>query len=132
LNSKEPLNLRRNPNFRRLKAFVEYVQTKSKDIKDIDEKDIQEYILYLKREKALTAGTINNYISAIRFFYTHVLDKEWNKKKIPRMKRVKKMPIILPRATVSTILEAATNLKYKAILMLIYGSGLRVSEAAKL
>lgn len=59
--------------FRRLKAFVEYVQTKSKDIEDIDERDIQEYILYLKREKALTAGTINNYISAIRFFYTHVL-----------------------------------------------------------
>ena len=117
---------------RRLKAFVEFIQDKNKGLEDITQSDIQQYILYLKREKALSAGTINNYISSIRFFYTHVLDKEWNKKKIPRMKRIHKLPVIPPQEDVMAILYSAVNLKHKAILALIYGSGLRVSEVARL
>lgn len=117
---------------RRIKAFIKFIQAKDKDIEEISEKDIQEYILYLKRVKALSAGTINNYISSIRFFYIHVLDKSWNKKKIPRMKRVKKLPVIPPRQDILAILDSTTNLKHKAILALLYGSGLRVSEVARL
>ena len=45
-------------------------------MENITEGDIQQYILYLKKEKGLSAGTINNYISAIKFFYTYVLDKD--------------------------------------------------------
>lgn len=33
-------------------------------------------------EKSLSAGTINTYISSIRFFFIHMLGKEWDKKKI--------------------------------------------------
>ena len=117
---------------RRLKAFAGFVQAKNKDVEETALSDIQEYILYLKKEKALSAGTINNYISAIRFFYTHVLDKEWNKKKIPRIKRVHKLPVIPPKQDVIAILNGTANLKHKAILALIYGSGLRVSEVARL
>ena len=101
-------------------------------MEDISERDIQHYILYLKKERGLSAGTINNYISAVKLFYTFVLDKEWNPKKIPRMKRLRTFPFIPPKEDVLTILAITTNLKHKAILSLIYGSGLRVSEVAKL
>lgn len=117
---------------RRIMAFIEFIQGKNVCIEEIYVRDIQEYILYLKREKALSPGTINNYISAIRFFYTHVLDKEWNKRKIPRMKRVQKMPVIPPKQDALAILEGTANLKHRAILALLYGSGLRVSEVARL
>jgi integrase/recombinase XerD len=118
---------------RRMNAFIEFVQDKHKSVpEEITERDIQQYILYLKKEKGLSAGTINNYISAIRFFYTHILGKDWDKKKIPRMRRKHKLPVIPPKQDVLTILHATTNLKYKAIIALIYGSGLRVSEVAKL
>lgn len=117
---------------RRVKAFLEYMETTHRDTVDISEKNIQEYILFLKNDKGLSAGTINNYISSIRFFYTHVLDKEWNKRKIPRMRRTQKLPVILPKETVLELLDTATNLKHKAILAMIYGSGLRVSEVARL
>jgi site-specific recombinase XerD len=60
------------------------------------------------------------------------LDKEWNARKIPRMKREKKLPVIPPQEDILAILSAAKNLKHQAILALIYGSGLRVGEAAKL
>lgn len=117
---------------RRLKAFVGFVQAGNKAVEQITARDIQEYILYLKKEQRLSAGTINNYISAIRFFYTHVLEKQWDKNKIPRMKRVPKLPVIPSRDVISMLLKTTTNLKHKSILSLLYGSGLRVSEVAKL
>lgn len=118
--------------FRRIRAFIKFIENDQKDIKNITERDVQRYILYLKKEKGLKAGTINNYISSIRLFYTNILDKKWDSKKIPRMRRPHSFPVIPPKEDILAILDETTNLKHKAILVLIYGSGLRVSEVAKL
>jgi len=116
---------------RRLNAFLEFTQA-GEQASALTLRDVQEYILYLKQEKKLSAGSINNYLSAIRFFYTHVLGKEWDKTQVPRMKRVNKLPVIPSRQDVTAMLTAAVNLKHKAVLALLYGSGLRVSEVARL
>jgi integrase/recombinase XerD len=118
--------------WRRIRAFLSFMQNSNKSIKDMKEEDIQQYILYLKKEKGLSAGTINNYISSIKFFYTYVLERDWNENKIPRMRRVKTFPVIPSREDVLALLDSTENLKHKAIFSLIYGSGLRVSEVAKL
>jgi integrase/recombinase XerD len=98
----------------------------------MNHEDIQQYILYLKREKELSAGTINNYISAIKFFYTYILERDWNPIKVPRMRRTHKFPVVPSREKILSLLNSTDNVKHKAILLLIYGSGLRVSEVAKL
>ena len=118
--------------FRRIKAFIEFMQNKGQDPVLTEEKDIQQYILYLKKEKGLTAGTINNYSSAIRLFYTRILEKKGDPNKIPRMRIREKMPVVPPKEDILAILNATTNLKHKALIALLYGSGLRVSEVAKL
>jgi integrase/recombinase XerD len=48
------------------------------------------------------------------------------------MKRKSTFLVIPPRQDILEILNATTNLKHKAILSLIYGSGVRVGEVAKL
>ena len=111
-----------------MRAFLNHMKELKRPIEDMNEKDIQQYILYLKRDKGLSAGTINNYISAIKFFYTYVLEKEWNSRKVPRMKRISSFPVIPPKEDVLSLIHSTDNLKHKAIFMLIYGSGLRVSE----
>lgn len=118
--------------YRRMRAFLIYMQDLGRPIEDTNETDIQQYILYLKKDKKLSAGTINNYISAIRFFYTYVLQKEWNSIRLPRMKRESHFPVIPTKEDVLSLIHLTTNLKHKSILMLIYGSGLRVSEVARL
>ena len=118
--------------FRRIQAFIAFIQKQNKSLDDITATDIQQYILYLKQEKKLSAGTINNYISGVRWFYTIILEKEWNARKIPRMKRTPAFPVVPPKEDVLTLVNATTNLKHKAFLVLLYGSGLRVSEVAKL
>lgn len=118
--------------FRKMRAFLIYLNNQGRSFKDLNENDIQQYILYLKRDKNLSPSTINSYISAIKFFYTYVLQKEWDPKKIPRMKRITSFPVVPPKEDVLTLINGTVNLKHKAILMLVYGSGLRVSEVAKL
>jgi len=117
---------------RRIQAFIAFIQNQNKCIDDITETDIQQYILYLKKEKKLSAGTINNYISGIRWFYTVILEKPWNARKIPRMKRTPAFPVVPAKQDVLDLVNTTTNLKHKAFLVLLYGSGLRVSEVAKL
>ncbi len=117
---------------RRIHAFVAYMTQHHESLDDIAEREIQDYILYLKKERGLSAGTINTYISAVRFFYTLILGKEWNAKKIPRMKRLHILAVIPPKQDVLAIIQATTNSKHKAFLVLLYGSGLRVGEVATL
>jgi len=117
---------------RRVIAFTDFLQARNKSPDEAVTRDIQAYILHLKKEKGLSAGTINTYISSIRFFFMHVLGKEWDSKRIPRMRRVRKLPVVPPREDVLAILDFTTNLKHKAMLSLLYGSGLRVSEVARL
>lgn len=117
---------------RRVIAFNEFLQARDKSPDEAVTRDVQEYILYLKQKKGLSAGTINTYISSIRFFFIHVLGKDWDKNRIPRMRRVRKLPVVPPKEDVLAILDLTTNLKHKAMLSLLYGSGLRVSEVARL
>lgn len=125
-------NSSRESYWRRMRAFLSFMQERNKPIHDMELEDIQQYILYLKKEKNLSAGTINNYISAIKFFYTYILDKEWNTRKVPRMRRIQKFPVVPSKQDVLSLIHSTENLKHKAILLLMYGSGLRVSEVAKL
>ena len=82
------------------------MQDQERSIEDTNEKDIQQYILYLKRDKGLSAGTINNYISAIKFFYTYVLQKEWDSRKVPRMRRKSSFPVIPPKEDVLALIQS--------------------------
>lgn len=117
---------------RRIRSFISYMNELNRQIETTSEDDIQQYILYLKKVRGLSAGTINTYISSIRFFYTYCLEKEWNAKKVPRMKRVPTFPVIPSRDDILTLLNTIENKKHKAIFVLMYGSGLRVSEVARL
>lgn len=118
--------------FRRIHAFLTFLHERETSIHEMNEEDIQQYILFLKKVKGLSPGTINNYISGIKFFYTYVLERDWNPRKVPRMRRPEKFPVIPPKEDILSLINAVTNLKHKAIFTLIYGSGLRVSEVAKL
>jgi integrase len=51
---------------------------------------------------------------------------------IKRPKKDKKLPVVLSPEEVYRIISSVNNIKHKAILMLVYSAGLRVSEVVKL
>lgn len=93
---------------------------------------IRNFLLYLIKEKKVLPSTVNIYSAAIRFLFAVTLNRTLNYLQIPRQKKRKTFPEILTREEVSAIIESCQNIKHKAMLMVVYSSGLRVSEAARL
>jgi site-specific recombinase XerD len=99
---------------------------------ELGEEDIINYLHYLAAEKKISAATVNTYNSAIRFLYGVTLGRALNYKKLPRMKQKRSLPQIYTKAEVKQIIDSAETLIHKAMLMLAYGSGLRLSEIVSL
>ena len=98
----------------------------------LGEKDIKEYLLYLIREKKVSTSTVNQCYHALKFLYERTLNRMWVMARVPRVKRLKQLPVVLDREEVESLFSVTKNLKHRAILMLIYSSGLRLMEAAHL
>lgn len=71
-------------------------------------------------------------VSAIRFLYRHVLRRPETLEQIPRPRKERRLPTVLSREEVQRLLRVVGNPKHKAILMLLYSAGLRVSEVVRL
>ena len=69
-------------------------------------------------------------MSALRFLYKKVLkrrDLTYDDLVFPKTPR--KLPLVLSQEEVKRLIEAAPNLQYRTLLMLLYGTGLRRAEA---
>jgi integrase/recombinase XerD len=93
---------------------------------------IRRYQLFLTKEKKVSTSTYVMMICGLRFFYTHTLDRKVAIERIPFPRRERKLPIILSRDEVRALLEAPGDLRQRAMLAILYGAGLRVSEVARL
>ena len=98
----------------------------------MDYATIRDFLYYLLKEKNASQSTINQHYSALKFFYQTTLGRDWDALKIPRSRRIKKLPIVLSTEEVGTVLQKIQDLKYRAILMTIYSGGLRLGEAINL
>ena len=73
----------------------------------------------------------NLYLCAIKFFYFNVL-KRRKEIKIPYAKRPKGSPLTLSHEMVLQIASQINNYKHKLLVLLAYGTGLRLSEIINL
>lgn len=102
------------------------------DINSEPQELIRNYLLALVEKENVSRAYHSQAVSAIKFFYSRVLNNEDISKNIPRPKKERTLPTVLSRDEVMRIFAEVTNLKHKAILMLTYSAGLRVSEVVAL
>ncbi len=94
----------------------------------------QEVLNYLAERMAtgISEAYQNLIINAIKLYYDQVGGQLWRHYDIPRPKRPLRNPKVLNQAEVKALLQGTDNLKHRAILMLAYGLGLRLSEVLAL
>ena len=80
-------------------------------------------------ERGLAPATRHLVVSALRFYYCDVLKRRF---RLVYPKIGKHLPLIISKGNVLRMIEATTNIKHRLLLVLLYSSGLRVSEAVKL
>jgi integrase/recombinase XerD len=93
---------------------------------------IQAHLDRIIRERGVSWSTTNVYFAAYRCFYQDFLKRSIKDFWLPSRGRSRKRPRILDRETVRRILEGPRLLKHRALLTMVYGSGLRVSEVCRL
>ena len=102
------------------------------DIEKLNEGHIQSFLRHLVMERNVSTSYQNQAINAIKFYYERVLGGQRKTYFIDRPKKEKTLPVVLSEEEILLILRSVSNLKHKAILMVIYSAGLRISECINL
>lgn len=110
-------------------AFARYF---GRSPEDMGPEQVRVYQSHLVMNRHLTASSVGTATAALRFLYRVTLKRDWTPDDIPMPKKPFKLPVVLSPEEVTLFLASVGNLKHRTILMTIYATGLRVSEATHL
>lgn len=119
------------------KSYVHWVGRylkfhKGRHPRELAEEDVNQFLSHLATARNVAAATQNQALAAILFLYRNVLEQPLGRVEgIVRDQRPKHVPVVLTPSEVNELLLALTG-QPQLICMLLYGSGLRLSEALSL
>lgn len=93
---------------------------------------VREYQLFMTEERKMSAESVNCFTSAAKFLYQTTLELPWSDGNFVRARVAYKLPVVLSAVEVALFFQAIGILKHRAVLMVCYGAGLRISEAVSL
>ncbi len=118
-----------------IKAYVQYnkdfLKFTRKMPNEVTNADVRNYLVFLIEQKGVSTSSLNIAISALKFYYGKIR-KQGFIYEIKRPTKDKKLPTVLSMDEIARLMSAIDNLKHRTIIMLVYSSGLRVSEVVKL
>ena len=119
-----------------LKVYQKYLESVNiTDVKNIDVDDVENFITYQSKQKDV-ASTLAHKLTTVKNFHAYLLKEKIVKENVAvsvkRPKVKKSLPKTLSVADVDNLLDIklinAFDYRNKAMLELLYGTGLRVSE----
>ena len=99
---------------------------------EMGEGEINTFLSHLAVQERVSASTQNQALAALLFLYRHVLQREvGDLGQVIRAKRPRRVPLVLTRDEVKTVLANLSGDKW-LIASLLYGAGLRLMECLRL
>ena len=114
---------------RTVRMLIEFYR-KSPD--EITEEDLQNYFLHRKNISNWSAKTMQIGYCGIRFFYEHVLQREWPILRLLKAQKEHRLPCVLSIDEVRGILSHVHTPHNYAFFSVVYSCGLRLDEALNL
>ena len=93
---------------------------------------IRDYQVHLVETKKVSLSLIRQVVAALRFLYKFTLRRDFPIEFIPYPKKERRLPVVLSRREMAQFLKAVLNQKHRTLLMVAYGTGLRISEVTHL
>lgn len=98
----------------------------------LTEAQVRAYFVFLVREKGLRPSSIRQARAAIRLFFESVVKVRWGVFDEVKTKGSLPLPVVLSRAEVARLFAAVKVPRFRMVLRLLYGCGLRIGEALAL
>ena len=99
---------------------------------EVKEEDIVYFVTEYILRNGMSYAYQNQVLSALKLFYGEVYKTKLDIEKLNRPRREHRLPNVLGRGEVESILKAPLNLKHRTMLAMIYGCGLRRGELLNL
>lgn len=116
-----------------INAYFDFLQNiLHKYPEDVSWQELRDFVKWLQTERNLSDRTINTAISQLRFFTMYVLHKPWDNTQLPMRKFNTYLPFVPSHEEALTFISSISDLKQKAMISLLYSSGLRVGEVCSL
>ena len=116
-----------------IRTFLNFMESElHREPSEADYDDLRHFIQWLQSSRGLADRTINASISQLRFFHMYVLHRAWDPTQLPLRKFDTYLPYVPTQDEVMTFITSIPDIKVKAMVSLLYGSGLRVGEVCSL
>ena len=114
---------------RSVKAFAEYFHQPPDQL---GPEHIRTWQVHLLQEKKIGVRTVRNETAALRFFFVKTLKRAYPFEEIAYPKPPRNLPTILSQEEAVRLIESASNLFHRAMLMTLYSTGMRRAELCHL
>jgi site-specific recombinase XerD len=115
-----------------LRIIDEFAGYFAQPIERLGPNHIRAYQAHLFRNRKLSSRTVRQHVAALRFVFVKTLKRAYMLDYIPFPKEERRLPIILSQEEVARLIEASSSLMHRAMLMTLYATGMRRTEAASL
>lgn len=114
-------------------AYLDYLITiLHKALENVSWEELRHFVRWLQNDRHLSDRTMNACISQLRFFIIYVLHKPWDCTQLPLHKFDSYLPFVPTREDMQFFLSSITDLKFKALLCLMFSSSLHIGEVRHL
>ena len=101
------------------------------ELNELNEIDIRAYLQHLVQQNK-SDSYLNQTINAIKFYYEVVMNMPNRFYTIERPRKKERLPEVLSKEEIITIIKHTSNLKHRCIISLLYSAGLRRGELLRL
>ena len=95
------------------------------------ENKVEKFLTYLATERNVAASTQNQAFNALVFLYKRVLGSPLENVRATRSRKTTRIPVVMTRDEVKPVIQLLDGIP-ELVVKLLYGSGLRITEAVRL
>jgi len=111
---------------RHVRKLIEFFNGMEPD--QITEEELKRYLIHRQDINKWQPNTMRICYSAIKFFYLHVVQRDWHLLKVIKAPTERRLPSVLSREEVNGILSKVVTFHNFVFLSTIYSCGLRLQE----
>ena len=109
-----------------------FLERTGRPMEQITADTVQRYVLQEVEERQVSRSTHGQILSALRFLFEQVEDRPLVIQDLPRPRKERRLPVVLSRDEVESLIGSLRRRAHRALVMLLYSAGLRLQEGLRL
>jgi integrase/recombinase XerD len=115
-----------------LKVVADFARYFHRPPDELGKEQLRAYQVHLLQERKLGVRTVGLHTAALRFFFCKTLKRMYPVEEVPYPRAPRRLPIILTREEAIRLIDSASNLFHRAMLITMYSTGMRRAELCRL